>query len=375
KVSLLAFGCMRFPKDNALTEKMIMTAFQKGVNYFDTAYIYPGSELTLGRIVEKNNLRDKIFIATKMPVFMVKKPSDFDKYFNIQLERLRTDRIDYYLMHMLSGPDSWKRIQELGVEEWIAEKKQSGKIKNIGFSYHGGADGYKALIDAYNWEFSMIMYNYYDVNNQAGRSGLLYAAEKGVPIMVMEPLRGGKLMSKLPENAVRHFNYKLPEHTPAEWAFRWVFSHNEVLTVLSGMNSIDVVENNISTASDTESYELTEQQTAVFEKVRGMITSKIKIPCTSCGYCMPCRNNVDIPLCFACYNDIALEGRNKAFIDYTYRVGAHRASLCTGCGECESRCSQRIEIRKTLKDVKRKMEGGVYKPVSAVIRKFMRIPK
>jgi len=372
KISLLSFGCMRFPKDFAAAEKLVLKAVEKGVNYFDTAYIYPGSEVMLGRILDKHFLRDRINLATKLPTFLVKKSSDFDKYFNIQLERLRTNRVDYYLMHMLTGPKAWERLVALGIEDWLEQKKKSGQIKNIGFSYHSGAEDFKKLIDAYDWEFSMIMYNYYDVNNQAGKSGLLYAAEKGIPVLVMEPLRGGRLVRKLPEEAKSLLGGLKPEAPPADWAFRWVYSHNEVLTVLSGMESLDILKQNIKTASDTASYELTEEQELAFVKAKELIAEMTKIPCTGCNYCMPCKAGVDIPLCFSHYNDIALHGRMKSVINYQSRGGSRRASLCVNCGACEPRCPQGIEIRKQLKQVKKTMEGGVYKPCGALIRKFMK---
>ncbi|MCL2019732.1 MAG: aldo/keto reductase [Oscillospiraceae bacterium] len=372
KISLLSFGCMRFPKDFAACERLVVTAAEKGVNYFDTSYIYPGSEVTLGRILDKNNLREKVNVATKLPTFLVSKSSDFDKYLNIQLERLRTGYIDYYLMHMLTGPKSWERLVALGVKEWLAEKKKSGVIKNIGFSYHGGAADFKDLIDLYDWEFILMMFNYYDEHNQAGKSGLLYAAEKNIPVMVMEPLRGGRLFRKLPKAASDLFAKLKPEQSAADWAFRWVYSHNEVLTVLSGMESLEVLEQNIKTASGGGSYELTAEQSEVFAKAKELILQKTKIPCTGCNYCMPCKAGVDIPLCFAHYNDIPLSGKNKAVIDYMSRGGAHRASLCANCGTCEPRCPQGIKIRDMLKEVKKKMEGGIYKPFGAIIRRVMK---
>jgi hypothetical protein len=372
KISLLAFGCMRFPKDFAVCEKMIVNAIEEGINYFDTAYIYPKSEEALGRILEKNNLRSKIFIATKLPTFLVKKTSDFDKYLKIQLERLRTSYIDYYLMHMLTSPKGWQRLVELGVIEWLEEKKKAGVIKNIGFSYHGGAEDFRALIDMHDWEFTMIQYNYFDVNNQAGKSGLLYAAEKNIPVMIMEPLRGGRLVNKLPKSVAELFSGLKPEHTLAEWAFRWIYSHNEVLTVLSGMNSPEVLENNIKTASDEGSYELSEEQQAAFVKAKELIAVNTKISCTGCNYCMPCKNKVDIALCFSNYNDISILGKMNAVVNYNSRGGGRRASLCTGCGDCEPRCPQSIEIRKELKTVRRKMEGGILRPFGALVRRFMK---
>ncbi|MCL2637275.1 MAG: aldo/keto reductase [Oscillospiraceae bacterium] len=371
KISLLAFGCMRFPKDFTACEQLVVKAVKGGVNYFDTAYIYSGSEAMLGRILEKNNLHGKVFLADKMPTFLVKKYSDFDKYLRIQLERLHTSHIHYYKMHMLTSLKSWERLVDLGVKEWIAEKKKSGIIKNIGFSFHGNAEEFKALIDAYDWEYTMIQYNYYDVNSQAGKSGLLYAAEKNIPVMIMEPLRGGRLVTKLPAEAAKLLSGLEPKHTPAEWAFRWIYSHNEVLTVLSGMNNMEVLESNLKSAS-VDNYELTEEQEAAFVKARELIAQTTKIPCTGCNYCMPCKNDVDIAHCFSYYNDIELDGKLMSRVSYATRVWNNRASLCTACGDCEPRCPQGIEIRKQLKTVKRKMEGGISGPFCALIRMFMK---
>ena len=210
ELSALGFGCMRFEKklgriEFEKAEKQILTAVENGVNYFDTAFIYPGSESALGEILEKNNLRDKVYIATKLPPQMMLNIATLDRLFNEQLKRLRTDRIDYYFIHMLADINAWNRIKNMGIEKWIEEKKQSGKIGQIGFSYHGDTDGYCKMIDAYNWDFSMIQYNYMDEHTQAGRRGLQYAHEKGITVMIMEPLRGGKLVKDLPEEAKKIF--------------------------------------------------------------------------------------------------------------------------------------------------------------------------
>ena len=226
EISVLAFGCMRFKRDEKETEQQIIKAIEMGVNYFDTAYIYPGSEATLGRILSKG-YRDKVKIATKLPPYLVKKKEDFDKIFHTQLERLKTDYIDYYLIHMLPNLDVWQRMISLGIEEWIEEKKAKGLIRNIGFSYHGGQEEFVKIVDAYPWEFCMLQYNYYDEFNQASKNGLLYAADKGLPIMIMEPLRGGKLVN-LPKEALQVFDESEEKHSPAEWSFRWLWNHPQI---------------------------------------------------------------------------------------------------------------------------------------------------
>ena len=224
KISILGYGCMRFSQKNGKidfekTEKEIMAAYEVGINYFDTAYIYPGSESALGEILEKNKIRDKVSIATKLPHYMIKTVEEAEKIFNEELKRLRTDRIDYYLMHMLSDIKSWNRLKEIGLLKWLEDKIKEGKIKQLGFSYHGNSDMFKKIVDAYDWDFCLIQYNYLDENSQAGRSGLKYANKKGMPVMIMEPLRGGRLANNLPDEARKLFeNYKI-KHTPAEWSF------------------------------------------------------------------------------------------------------------------------------------------------------------
>jgi len=364
---------MRLPRDFDRAEEMVVAAVQSGVNYFDTAYIYPGNEALLGKIIARNPaLRPQMNIATKLPSFLVKKTADFDKYFNTSLARLQTDHVEYYMMHILTSLKSWERLVELGVRDWIDAKKKSGEIKNVGFSYHGGADEFKRITDAYDWDFTMIQYNYYDVNNQAGKSGLLHAAQKGIPVMIMEPLRGGKLANKLPESVVRLFAEQEPAGSPARWALRWIFAHDEVLTVLSGMTSMEIVKDNIESASE-ENYTFTEEQWAVFDKARALIAEKTKVNCTGCGYCMPCPQGVDIPLLLNLYNDTAVEGKLSAVINYAQCVGSRsRASLCNGCGVCEKNCPQEIAIAKELNNVKKCFESGIFIPLCAIVRKIMR---
>ena len=224
-LSILGYGCMRFPTkagriDMAATEQQILTAIDGGVNYFDTAYIYPGSEAALGEILERNQLRDKVYIATKLPHYLIKSRETMEKLFAEELRRLRTDHVDYYLMHMLTDIDTWNRLKALGIQEWLAEKQASGAIRQVGFSYHGNTDMFLQLVDAWDWDFCQIQYNYMDEHSQAGRRGLQYAAAKGIPVVIMEPLRGGKLVSHLPAEAKTIFETHKPLHTPAQWAFR-----------------------------------------------------------------------------------------------------------------------------------------------------------
>lgn len=369
-LSVLAFGCMRFKRDEKETERQIIKAIEMGINYFDTAYIYPGSEATLGRILSKG-YREKVKLATKLPPYLVKKKEDFDKIFGTQLERLKTDYIDYYLIHMLPNLDVWERMVSLGIKDWIKEKKESGQIKNIGFSYHGGQQEFIKIIDAYDWEFCMLQYNYYDEYNQAGKNGLVYAAEKGLPVMIMEPLRGGKLVN-LPKEALSVFEESEVKHTPAEWSFRWLWNHPQVLTVLSGMNSQEMIAANVSSAEKAEAGLLTPAELDLYKRVKEVLNKSFLVPCTGCGYCMPCPKGVDIPLCFSSYNETATSGKLSARFNYIVRTSGHNASKCVSCGLCEQHCPQSIAIRKELKNTAASLESFPYRPLSAFMKRFMK---
>lgn len=379
RLSALGFGCMRFPRkgsgiDREETERQIRAAIALGVNYFDTAYVYPGSEEVLGGILAKDGLRQKVNIATKLPHYFVKDQSSMEQYFRQQCERLQTDYIDYYLMHMLPDTGVWNRLKSLGVVEWLEEKKRSGQIRNVGFSYHGGSEEFIRLLDAYPWDFCQIQYNYLDENSQAGRKGLMAAAERGLPVIIMEPLRGGRLADGLPEEAKAIFEEAKPRRSPAEWALRWLWNQKEVTVVLSGMNSMEMLQENCAAASDTEPGSFTEREERLFAEVTEAIRRKVKIGCTGCGYCMPCPFGVDIPGSFRCYNakylDGWLNGMREYFMCTTMRKERSNASLCKKCGKCETHCPQGIEIRKELDRVKKEMEGPVYRIASWAVRRF-----
>ena len=378
-LSLLGFGCMRFERklgaiEFEKAEKLIMTAIDAGINYFDTAYIYPGSEALLGEVLQKNHARERVNIATKLPHYLIRSREGLDKLFSEELRRLQTDHVDYYLMHMLSDVKTWERLCALGIKEWIAEKKQRGEIRQVGFSYHGGSEMFCQLVDAYDWDFTMIQYNYMDEHTQAGKKGLHHAHAKGLPVMIMEPLRGGKLVSNIPEEGRRVFERHPIRRTPAQWAFRWLFDQPEVTCVLSGMNSMEMLEDNLATASSAQAGELTDDDQAMLKSVVGAINAKMKVGCTGCGYCMPCPKKVDIPGSFAAYNCAASEGRFWGFVEYTMctmlRRDATGAGNCIGCGKCEAHCPQGIAIRKELVSVKKAYEGPIYRIIRAVIKRL-----
>ena len=384
-LSILGYGCMRFTKkgssiDLNKAQREIMTAYKAGVNYFDTAYIYPGSEAALGAIVAKNKIRDKIKIATKLPQYMITSRKAIDKYFNEELGRLRTDYIDYYLMHHLTDKAMWDKLKAIGIEKWIKEKKASGQIKNIGFSYHGNSDNFKKILDDYDWDFCQIQYNYLDEVTQAGVEGLKAAAERGIPVIIMEPLRGGKLVNMLPEKAKRIMASSDRGWTAPEWAFRWLWNQPEVTVVLSGMNSVQMVKENVKTASSAKVGDFTAKDFALIERVKKAISENEKVGCTGCRYCMPCPKGVDIPGTFRAYNTMYTESKKDGRFQYAQTVGLTKepafATQCVGCGKCERHCPQSIPIRVMLKEADKALRPIPYKVGINVVRKFMfRKPK
>lgn len=376
QISALGYGCMRFTKksgsiDQAKAEQELTYAMEQGVNYFDTAYIYPGSEVALGKFLAKGN-RDKVYIATKLPHYLVKNLAQADKIFEEELRRLQTDYIDYYLMHMLTDIGGWERMCDMGIKEWIQKRKESGQIRQIGFSYHGGTAGFLKILEAYDWDFCQIQFNYMDEHSQAGLKGLKRAGELGIPVIIMEPLRGGRLTNGLPGSAKEVFAKAEPKRSPADWALRWIWNHPEVTCILSGMNAIEQIEENCRVASAATPGHLTEDDLAVFEKVKAAINAVTKVGCTGCGYCMPCPRGVDIPNCFRCYNvyysDGWFNGLREYFMGTTLRKTKTNASLCVGCGKCEQHCPQSIPIRKELKNVTKTLERLPYKAARLVAR-------
>lgn len=369
RISQLGYGCMRFSKkgtgiDYEKAEKEVLLAIEQGVNYFDTAYIYPGSEECLGRILDKNKCRDRVNIATKLPQYIIRSSAAIDKTFHEELSRLRTDHIDYYLMHMFTDYAEWEHLKGLGIEQWIARQKAEGSIRQIGFSYHGETGMFLKILDTYDWDFCQIQYNYLDEHTQAGRKGLQAAAKKGVPVIIMEPLRGGKLVN-LPDKAKNVLACDSNGYTPAELGLRWLWDQPEVTCVLSGMNSEEMINENTRIASEAQPGDLTPEDMQIVEQIKQIIREREKVGCTGCRYCMPCPKGVDIPGNFYYYNLMYMEKKSSARLEFAQNIGLRKqpcfASQCVGCGLCEKHCPQHIRIREKLKEADRSLRPLPFK--------------
>lgn len=368
EVSALGFGVMRLPLlednqsidkekdvskiDEELASKMIHYAIDHGVNYIDTAYPYHKghSELLVGKAL-KNGYREKVKLATKLPVWLVEKHEDFEKYLDEQLEKLDTEYIDVYLLHSLNN-HTWNKIKELGVFDFIERVKKSGKIKHIGFSFHDTLPVFKEIVDSYDWDMCQIQFNYMDENYQAGLEGLNYAADKDIAVVIMEPLRGGKLVKNIPPEVNEIWGTSQEKRTPAEWALQFVWNHPQVSMVLSGMNSLNDVIENIKTADKAIPQSLTNHDLETINKVKDVYREKVKVACTECGYCVPCPVGVPIPNIFTLYNNTSMYGAvGEAKTFYKRMMEAEKdASVCLECGECEQVCPQDIPIIESLRE-------------------------
>lgn len=376
KVSILGFGAMRLPAmendptkiDEKEAIKMIRYSIDHGVNFIDTAYPYGGFDMYKGGQSEpivgkalKDGYRDRVKISTKLPTWLIETREDMDKYLNEQLERLETDIIDFYLIHGITKT-YWEKLKELGFEDFLNQAIEDGKIRYAGFSFHDRTELFKEVVDHYDWSFCLIQYNYLDENYQAGREGLEYAFNNGLGIATMEPLRGGQIAINIPEEVKDRFDEAVVKRTPAEWALRWVWNHSEVSVVLSGMNTMEDLKENLRISSDAQSNSLSKKELDIVDHVKQIFNDKLEIRCTSCGYCLPCPQGVDIPENFAKYNDYSLFGtpETKERFKFGFEMGllnGERASACTECGLCEERCTQEIPIMKELKKVKKLYES------------------
>ena len=378
-ISILGYGCMRFSRKGAgidfdKAEAEILHAIELGVNYFDSAYVYPGSEELLGAVLAKNGVREQVRIATKLPQYLVKTTGAIDRFFDEELRRLQTDYIDYYLMHMVTDVAQWENLQRLGIEDWIAQKKASGAIRQIGFSFHGSTDGFTKVLDAYDCDFCQIQYNYLDEHTQAGRAGLEAAAAKGIPVIIMEPLRGGKLVDLLPEKGKQLIAENAHGWTAAELAFRWLWDQPQVTCVLSGMNSLEMIDENCRVASEVPVGAFTEEDFALVSAVRDAINERVKVGCTGCGYCMPCPKGVDIPALFRCWNEMytesAISGRKEYWQTVSLRREKAFARQCVKCGKCEAHCPQSIPIRELIHVADRELRPLPWRIAGDIARGF-----
>jgi len=368
RVSILGFGCMRLPiledagnatnffeRQMAIDEEkaleMIDYAIEQGINYFDSAYLYHGgkSEVVLGKAMK--NRREKVILATKSPLRMIETRDDFDRIMDEQLERLGTDYLDFYMLHGVNR-QAWYKGKELGVLDFLDTIKKDGRAKYVGFSFHDDVRIFKEIIEAYDWTICQIQYNFFDEHYQAGKEGLRYAASKGIGMVIMEPLRGGRLTEKIPEEVQRIWDSTKQGWSPAEWGLRWVWNHPEVSVVLSGMSTIAQLKENIRIAKKVTPNSMSPEETEIISKVAAAYRQVLKLDCTGCAYCMPCPYEVNIPVIFSLYNDYFMfKDLNICRIMYNVLMAPEQiASNCVECGECEEKCPQKIEIMETLKE-------------------------
>ena len=383
-LSILGFGAMRLAQkdqkiDEARATRQIRDAVDQGVNYVDTAWPYHAgeSELFLGRALS-GGYREKVHLATKLPSWLIKAQGDMDRYLDAQLKKLNTSRIDYYLLHGLNTP-LWDSLKSFKALEFLDKAKKDGRIVNAGFSFHGVSDLFPNIVDAYDWEFCQIQYNYLDTENQAGKKGLEYAASKDLGVIVMEPLRGGTLGRPSAPSAVQEvWDTAQPKRSPVEWALRWVWNHPEVTSVLSGMNEQSHIAENIAIAQNAYPDSLTESELQLIEKVAQTYRKIMKVGCTGCGYCLPCPADVLIPTCFDTYNSMHMFNTTaEAPFMYVMRMGGSLtgkpgyASQCVECGECLERCPQQIDIPAQLEKVASELEGPHLSQIEQMVRQIL----
>ncbi len=363
KPSALGFGAMRLPTvdgkiDEAEATAMIHYAFNHGVNYIDTAYPYHGgeSEFVVGRALK--GYRDRVRLATKMPTWLTKEPGDFDKYLDEQLKKLDVDYIDFYLLHAL-GRSRWEAVRDLGVLKWAEGALADGRIRHLGFSFHDDLAAFKEIVDAYHWDFCQIQHNYMDVKNQAGTEGLQYAAAKGLGVVIMEPILGGRLVNP-PQPIQALWNDSPVKREAADWALQWLWNQPEVSVVLSGMSTMQQVVENVASAASSRVGSFSPQELAIIDQVRVRYQELCPIPCTKCRYCMPCPNGVDIPGNFAVMNEgIMYDKLDASRQHYTqWMPEPARADACIQCRECEEKCPQHILISEWMPVIKAVLGEG-----------------
>jgi predicted aldo/keto reductase-like oxidoreductase len=370
ELSQLGYGCMRLPTKRGRVDEQraiaqIRLAIDRGVNYVDTAmpYHFGASETVVGKALS-DGYRDKVKLADKLTPLYVNKPDDLERILNAQLTKLKTDRIDYYLAHGLNA-ELWEKVKRLGVMAFMEQAQKDGRIVNIGFSFHGDKDTFKEIVDAYDWSFCQIQYNYLDETHQAGTEGLEYAAQKGLGVIVMEPLRGGHLAGRVPKSVKTLLDGAKTKRSPADWALRWIWNRPEVSLVLSGMNEEDHIEENLRVAGDAKPGGLTDDEVMLLSQVKDTFKALTRVDCTGCRYCMPCPHGVNIPSCFEVYNHKYLfdDPRGGKML-YMVRLGGvfdggepAFASLCQECGECEEVCTMNLPFQSLMNYIVEEFEG------------------
>ncbi len=392
KLSVLGFGCMRLPTplgvrksligsalsaiDRDKATKQIRYAIDQGVNYIDTAYMYHlgTSESFLGEYVLKDGYREKVNIATKLPCMMINKREGMDDIFAKQLAKLQVDYIDYYLLHSLDG-NLWSKMISLGITDFMDDIKKQGRIRHMGFSFHGTREDFKKIADGYDWEFTQVQFNILDEHFQAGIEGIEYAHSKGMGVIVMEPLRGGALAGKIPNDVKKIYDSAPIKRSPADWALRWVWNHPEVTVVLSGMNNEENIRENIKTASESFPNSMSQSEMNVIENVRKAYS--MQVGCTGCAYCMPCPAGIDIPDAFKSLNNYHLFSKTGARMNHMSNAGIrtedgkpHWTSACQNCGQCEKKCPQGIKVRGVFKHVQKDLEGTGTRAVAGIARRM-----
>lgn len=361
-VSLFGIGCMRFPMiqtgDGAVVDEeqsiqMIRYGIDHGVNYIDTAYPYHNgeSELIVAKAL-KNGYRDRTYLATKLPVWLVEKYDDMERFLDIQLNKLETDCIDFYLLHALNK-SRWDSLMELKVLDFMEKAKANGKIKYICFSFHDNNKTFKEIINAYDWDMCQIQMNIMDMDEQATVEGLKYAGDKNIPVVIMEPLKGGKLANRVPDEIGEIYGQSRIKRTPVEWAFRWLYNFPQVAVILSGVSSMEQLKDNLRIFNDAKANCMDEEELALIEQVRQAYLKGIKIPCTGCEYCLPCPQRVSIPRIFDLVNSAFMYMSEKDSKNNYQRFivnDGNDASKCVECGQCENVCPQNIPIMQKLKE-------------------------
>ncbi len=368
QISSLSFGCMRLPTTDGVgyspnviedeSIKLIRRAIDSGVNYLDTGYPYHGgnSEIVLGKAL-KGGYRQKVKVATKSPIMMVRKSEDFDNFLNEQFKRLQLDHIEFYLLHGVNRK-SWKMIKDLDVIGKAEAAIKDGRIGHLGFSFHDSQDAFMEVIDGYDkWEFCQIQYNYMDTENQAGTKGLKHAASKGIPVIVMEPLLGGRLANP-PAEVKKIFDEYHTKRSPVQWALQWVWNHPEVTSLLSGMSSMEQLEENLKAVDELSTVPLSPEDMKLISRVRAEFLKRAAVPCTKCGYCLPCPQGVNIPGVFDLYNNgIIYNDMSLPRFSYNrFYQEKERASACTQCRQCEEKCPQELKISELMPVVHEKLK-------------------